>query len=186
MPVTTEQDPLFLLSSLRESETVRTLAVVASSLLALAGCSDSGGGPTPERTSASNSSEHNPSVGIDTSPSPKATNAARAVLTFDTLGGGDPTVKTYRGAGETAADKTPTSYSYRDGDQEFIKCIVRNGRLVRSHPELGEKKKESKIWYGLFIPGENQNRENKPPEQFATQTYAKDVPPKVQKSLRSC
>jgi hypothetical protein len=71
----------------------------------------------------------------------------------------------YTGPGESAADRQENGW-YWSGDERPVKCHTL-GRLVVSHPEVGETPNRSQDWYLL----------DGPEPQYATGTYGTIIPP---------
>ena len=93
--------------------------------------------------------------------SPLNADVGRPVFRFDALGGGSQVIRVYPGVGESLADRTHNG-TYFSGDVVLAICKTR-GRTVRSHPEVGERPRESDIWICIDgSPGMT---------QYATLTY---------------
>ncbi|HKU19007.1 MAG TPA: hypothetical protein VJP80_07120 [Candidatus Saccharimonadales bacterium] len=89
------------------------------------------------------------------------------MLRFDALGGGNCIIEVYPGVADTPADHQYDG-TYASGQTALTNCVVLNGRLVRSHPEVREKDEHSTVWYRLVTPPGT-------PDQYATAVYA-DAP----------
>jgi hypothetical protein len=81
-------------------------------------------------------------------------------LRFDDLGGGSSIIMVYPGPGGTDAEKQYNG-TFKDGDRWPVVCHA-TGRLVMSHPDVGERARQTTDWYQLA---------GGPPVQYATGTY---------------
>ncbi|HEX7963367.1 MAG TPA: hypothetical protein VF466_02135 [Candidatus Saccharimonadales bacterium] len=87
---------------------------------------------------------------------------------FDDLGGGSRIILVYPGTSTSAADRASNG-SYKSSDVVPITCHE-TGRMVSSHPEVGETPRSSMDWYRLV--GDKVT-------WYATATYGELVPPDV-------
>ncbi len=90
-------------------------------------------------------------TGVTGTPTAAPTSSSSAVkerqnLVFDYLGGGSRSVFVYPGVTTEPEDKVPLKAPvYTDGDVVVAECKL-TGRLVSSHPELGETDRTSDQW----------------------------------------
>lgn len=127
------------------------LAPVVAGTMAVSGCVDGNRGKVDETPTAA-----------DSSP------AVQPRFRFDDLGGGSRIILVYPGTSTSAADRASNG-SYESGDVVPITCHE-TGRVVNSHPEVGEAPRSSADWYRLV--GDKVT-------WYATATYGELVPPGV-------
>jgi hypothetical protein len=135
--------------------------VGALALAALAGCGSANttGATAPSAAAAASNTEATPS-GANTQGS-QSSATSHAILTFDALGGGSNVIEVYPGSADTAHDKTSDG-TFEAGQTADVIC-EEPGRTVNSHPEEGERRRTSSIWYKIAAGGQT---------YFATGTYA--------------
>jgi len=112
--------------------------------LALTAC---GGSETPPPT-------HVPTT-VSAAPNTSPTESGKEdrYVLFNDLGGG-AMIATFRGPGDSSADRELTGHYYRDGDTAPVICQT-EGRLETSNPApSNETPASSKIWYGINRTGE--------------------------------
>lgn len=124
----------------------RPVAIGLLSAVALAGCTSTVGGQAVPKAAVSAESG--------------------AQLRFNDLGGGSQYIFVYPGASDQPSHKTPNG-TYISGETEPITCHAL-GRLVVSHPEVGEELRQSTDWYKLVRGGST--------DQYATAVYGDVVP----------
>jgi hypothetical protein len=96
-------------------------------------------------------------------------------MVFDDLGGGSEVIMVYPGVSDAPPD-TEYNGTFKDGDKVEAECWI-NGRIVRSHPELGEDERSSDIWV-RFLGSTGT-------EHFATAVYIKS-PEDLVSSIPEC
>lgn len=124
----------------------------------LTACSSSS---TVHKATAPTSTAISPSSPASPSTSPRSTR--EPILTFNDLGGGSVYIEVYPGTGHSAADKKYDGV-YQNGQTASVVC-EEVGRVVKSHPEVGEKFRVSDEWFKLQTP-------TSAPLEFATAVYA--------------
>ena len=112
-------------------------------------------------------------------PAPVAEPAAanHPTLVFDDLGGGSPDIFVYPSVKTKSIGKWPEHYAFADGDRVPAFC-KKLGRLVRSDPSVGERKRSSRWWVKIDgIPTGV--------TEYATATYA-EHPKTLLRKLPKC
>lgn len=100
----------------------------------------------------------------------------RFTLTFDDLGTPPPIIEVYPGVSESAHDHEQNG-TFNDGDTVAIQC-KKTGRTVNSHPELGEPKRSSNLWFRIIgSPGK---------VQYASEVYAAEIDGVTLQNIPDC
>lgn len=153
---------------LRNPQAVLPAAVLAAFLLA--GCTSSAAtpesGPAEAPAPVSTSTAEGSSSAVANPGAPAAVNAdgIPIILRFDDLNGGSSVIQVYPGVTESDADKKFNG-TFNDGDTAAASCRAQ-GRIVNSHPEVGEAERSSDDW--VLLAGSA--------GYYATLTYAELVP----------
>ncbi len=120
----------------------------------LAACGGSGKHQTVSATSTSS---------VEAAASP-TTLAPKLNVTFDDLGGGDSIIQVYSGIDGAPSDQVHNG-TFNNGDTAPAVCKA-TGRMIHSHPELGEQNRQSDQWVRIIgSPGMT---------QYATVVYLKN------------
>lgn len=165
----------------------RAGAALAVAAALAAGCSSGGDSTAQEASSttpaatAATTSEAPTSTATTESEAPagvfvEPNVAAEHTVTFDALGGGDPTIKVYQGPGDSGFGRKANGI-YKDGEEVGAYCVT-EGREVPSNPGVGEEQRTSKLW--VMIDGQPDKTE------FATATYLAQSDEELLATLGPC
>ena len=116
---------------------------------------------------------------VEASPvhNPATAAANHPTLVFDDLGGGYPDIFVYPSVSAKSIGNWPEHYAFADGDPVPALC-KKLGRLVRSDPSVGERKRESRWWIKIDgIPSGV--------TEYATATYV-EKPKTLLHKLHAC